>query len=41
MEVILENELKIPLTLSNMTLLWKFISEGEDEEKCVQNEVRF
>ena len=40
-EVILENELKIPLTLSNLALLWKFVSEGEDEETCVQNEVSF
>ena len=40
-EVILENELKIPLTLSNLALLWKFVSEGEGKETCVQNEVKF
>ena len=41
MEVILENELRIPLTLSNMALLWTFSPEGEEEENCVGNEVRF
>jgi hypothetical protein len=40
-EVILENELRIPLTLSNMALLWTFSPEGEEEENCVGNEVRF
>jgi hypothetical protein len=40
-EVILENELRIPLTLSNMALLWTFSREGEEEENCVGNEVRF
>ena len=39
-EVILENELGIPLTLSNMALLWTFLPEEEDEEKRVENEVK-
>ena len=39
-EVVLENELKIPLTLSNLSLLWTFLPEDEnDEEKRVGNEV--
>ncbi|XP_028410002.1 trafficking protein particle complex subunit 8-like [Dendronephthya gigantea] len=38
-EVMLENELRIPLTLSNMTLLWTFIPEGENEEKRIGNEL--
>jgi hypothetical protein len=38
-EVVLENELRIPLTLSNMALLWTFLPEEEDEEKRVGNEV--
>ena len=41
MEVILENVLRIPLTLRNMALLWTFSPEEEDEEKRVGNEVRF
>ena len=38
-EVVFRNPLKVPLNLSNLSLLWKFIPDGEEKEESFSNVV--